>query len=272
MKNLLLFFASILCIITFNLNNCWGQMPKTEQRFNPYAKENYPKNEKEWAVYVRKALDPYINDSLVTELFKQADLVFEGMLIQTTRTVKYGERIYHVEPYKVFKGSIAKDSTVKIIANMKPENSPYDIGEWSHSYRELGIFFVKKQTDGQLGYKFLNPKKSWLLYGSRLLNPIRQEKHLKEVLYNRILALSGAKYEKTSFYDKKKENLDTKNAKSESSTASITAFSRDTVPAGVLSGLSRLTIYGTGLGNTKNLIFLSDANEGGDSIFPLHPT
>lgn len=54
--------------------------------------------------------------------------------------------------------------------------------------------------------------------------------------------------------------------------ASITTFSRDTVPAGVLSGLSQLTIYGTGLGNTPRYVFLSNANNGGETTFPLHPT
>jgi hypothetical protein len=258
MKKLLATTATLLLSTLWAATTCFGQ--NTTPKFNPYAKENYPKNEKEWAVYVRKTVEPYINDSLVSELFKQADLVFEGIIINSIGNIKTMQAIYELEPYKIFKGNISQDSTIKIISSPAPKNAD-TVGDWSLSYRSLGIFFVKKQTNGQLEYKFLNPKKSWLLYGSRLLNPIRQEKHLKEVLYNRILALSGAKYEKTSFYHKKKENLDAKNAKSESSTASITAFSRDTVPAGVLSGLSQLTIYSNRSSSVKRDILTESSKQ-----------
>lgn len=90
-----------------------------------------------------------------------------------------------------------------------------------------------------------------------------------------MLKQKEAKYEKTSFYHKKKESLSVGSAvKRGGSDAAITGFSRDTVPAGIrATNASQVTIYGSGFGAVKGNIFMEDANKSNMYNFvALHPT
>ena len=244
--------------------NCFGQ---AEAFKNP---KNRPQTDAEWEAYIEKNLKPKINDTLITRLFEEADLVFEGELTSTVKTGYLQERIYHIEPYKIFKGVVQKDSVVKILANGKPQNATYEFGEWSHGYLESGVYFAKYDEQNNV-YTFVNPQKAWVIY-PMLTACIKYEKKIKTIFHDKILALKGAKYETTKIYRKKKENLGAGNTAMRGGNDTITGFSRDTVPAGRLDGSSTIFIYGQGFGTTKGKILLSDADTGGEMGVFLHPT
>ena len=244
MKKLLntaiLFFA---CATLIGVH-CFGQV-SFEDMANP------PKTGAEAMKYLDKYLKPKINDTLIAQLFEEADVVFEGELTSTVKTGHLQERIYHIEPYKIFKGVLQKDSVVKILANGRPQNATYDLGEWSHG-RGIALFFVKKDPQNENIYRFVNPKNAWVGYAGRFISPITFEKQYKIALYDKMLGQKGAKYEKTPFFYKKKERLNVGNAAMRGGNDTITGFSRDTVPAGIrATNASHVTIYGNGFGTVK---------------------
>ena len=177
------------------------------------TRDYQPKSDAEWLEYIQCHLEPRINDSLIAKHFEEAEVVFEGRIINTIAVGTEGKRIYEIEPYTIFKGKVIKHKTLKIVANRYTgkhggfERMP--IGEWSHARNGIGIFFVKNQAKDKRLYKFINPNNAWIVY-THFISPITSEKQLKEVLYDKILQLNGAKYHKTSFFCKKKDNLETK--------------------------------------------------------------
>ncbi|HRI28749.1 MAG TPA: hypothetical protein PK715_11885, partial [Chitinophagales bacterium] len=119
-----------------------------------------------------------------------------------------------------------------------------------------------------------NPKNAWLSYVRWFISPITFEKQYKIALYDKMLKQKEAKYEKTSFYHKKKESLSVGSAVKRGGSGVITGFSRDTVPAGIrATNVSQVTIYGSGFGAVKGNIFMEDANKSNMYNFvALHPT
>ncbi|MBK6610746.1 MAG: hypothetical protein IPI59_04580 [Sphingobacteriales bacterium] len=176
--------------------NCWGQV-SFEDMANP------PKNDTEAMKYIDKYLKPKINDTLIARLFEEADVVFEGEIIDGRALWDKQQNVYTLEPHKVFKG----EDTISIIANWKPQNATYDLGEWSHGRLEVGLFFVKRDPQNKNIYRFVNPKNAWISYATWIVNPIVLDKQYKIALYDKILGRKGAKYEKTSFFYKKKREL-----------------------------------------------------------------
>jgi hypothetical protein len=261
MKKLLV--TTIIFLITaLSAVNSYGQISNEDMR-------NPPKTDAEAWKYIEKYIKPKINDTLIARLFEEADLVFEGEIIESTGLRETMQALYELEPYKIFKGRIQKDSTLKIMTYPAPVNVQY-LGEWSHS-RGVALFFVKKDLQNKELYRFVNPKNAWVAYAGWFINPITFEKQYQKVLYDKILKLKNAKYEKTKFYYKKKEKLNVGKSATESSSGVITGFSHDTVPAGVLSGLSEVTIYGNGFGSVKGNVLMEDANRK-NYFIALHPT
>jgi hypothetical protein len=254
MKKLLV-FTTFLLLTALNAVMSYGQISNEDLR-------NPPKTDAEVIKYIDKYLSPQINDTLISRLFAESDLVFEGELINTVKTNREGERVYELEPYKIFKGETLKDSTIKILAKSRPQNATYDLGEWSHGRSEVGVFFIKKNKNDNAIYHFVNPKNAWVVYPKLLIgHPIIHEQHFKKMFYDRVLASHGAKYEKTRYYHKKKENLTVGNAVMKSGSGVITGFSRDTVPAGVLSGASQLTIYSNRSSSVKRDILTESSKQ-----------
>jgi hypothetical protein len=262
MKKLLV-FTTFLLLTALNAVMSYGQISNEDLR-------NPPKTDAEVIKYIDKYLSPQINDTLIARLFEEADVVFEGEIIESTGFRETRQALYEFEPYKVFKGKIQKDSTLKIMTYPAPVDVQY-LGEWSHGRSEVGVFFIKKNKNDNAIYHFVNPKNAWVVYPKLLIgHPIIHEQHFKKMFYDKILAPHGAKYEKTRYYHKKKENLTVGNTVMKSGSGVITGFSRDTVPAGVLSGASRMTIYGDGFGSVKGNVLMEDANQA--NIFvALHP-
>ncbi|MCC7222204.1 MAG: hypothetical protein IT273_00640 [Chitinophagales bacterium] len=104
---LLWFVCSVLGV------NCLGQV-SFEDLANP------PKTGAEAMKYLDKYLKPKINHTLIARLFEEADVVFEGEIVNGRALWDKQQNAYTLEPYKIFKGEIPKDDTVTIIANWKP--------------------------------------------------------------------------------------------------------------------------------------------------------
>jgi len=264
MKKLVLTTTILLLTTFWAANTCLGQVSFEDMK-------NPPKTDAEAMKYINKYLKPKINDTLIAQLFEEADVVFEGEIIEGKALWDKQQNAYFLEPYKIFKGKVSNDDTITILAKWKPENATYDLGEWSHGRLEVGLFFVKKDPQNKELYRFVNPKNAWVTYATWLIHPITFEKQYKKVLYDKMLKQKDAKYEKTKFYYKKKESLNVGIAAMKSGSDVITGFSRDTVPAGVLSGASRMTIYGNGFGTVKGNVLMEDANQA-NTFVALHPT
>ena len=112
------------------------------------TRDYQPKSDAEWLEFIQCHLEPKINDSLIAKHFEEADLVFEGTILETWFDDESQKIYYKIEPYTVFKGKVIKHNTLKIVANRYTgkhggfERMP--LGEWSHSRWSVGIFFVKK--------------------------------------------------------------------------------------------------------------------------------
>ena len=151
------------------------------------------------------------------------------------------------------------------------------LGEWSHGRGTVGLFFLKIDTNNDNIYHFVNPKNAWVVFPNWFTNPTIHERFFKRVFYDKLEAFSAIKPRKTPFFYKKKENLERYfeklNATTGNRSGTITGFSRDTVPAGILSGeSSKVTIYGDGFGTIKGSVVLEDANQTNIPPFvALHP-
>ena len=88
-------------------------------------------------------------------------------------------------------------------------------------------------------------------------------------MYNKILEQKGAFCHKTTYFNKKKDFI-AGNAKNINS-LEIFGLSKDTIPAGILSGASTVQVIGEGFGIAKGQIHLPNSNNGGATHFRLHP-
>ena len=194
-----------LTIIILWLHLCYATNSLGQVSFEDLA--NPPKTGAEAMKYLDKYLKPKINDTLIARLFDEADVVFEGEIVDGRAFWDKQQNAYTLEPHKVFKGEVPKDDTITIIANWKPQNANYDLGEWSHG-RGIALFFVKKDPQNENIYRFVNPKNAWVGYATWVADPIIFDKEYKTLLYDKFLKQNGAKYEKTKFYYKKKREIE----------------------------------------------------------------
>lgn len=191
MRKLTSLLAVIFLLTALNTLNCYGQ--------------RYPKVDDELLNYANQTLKPKINDTLITRLFAEAELVFEGEIINGRALWDKQQNEYTLEPYKVFKGKVPKDNTITIIANWKLENATANLGgEWSHEKDEVGIFFVKKDPQNSELYRFVNPKNAWVSYPDHI-SVFRHEKLLSNLLYSKIIIQKGAFCKESRFFLKKKK-------------------------------------------------------------------
>lgn len=268
MKTLYLLFIGIIATALFSLTT------QAQDCYIGTARPGkLPKNAEERAYCLREILNDIVKDSIIIKNFNAADLVISGRIANAKYYDSTRQQLYYeIEPYTIFKGATSKSTlkgvitaprilgkNTKIINGMtiteKTEFSNYS-GEWSLASNNSGIFFLKKNADGI--YQFVNPKDAWVIYA--YTDGIIHENVLKEMLYNKFEKLKDSKYQKTTFYHKKKEQTEKNTLKGLKSMATIDSFSRDTVPAGVLSGLSKLTIYGSGFDSTTQTLFMNNAN------------
>lgn len=201
MKNLVLTTAVLLLTTFWAASTCLGQISKEDMK-------NPPKTDTEVTKYISKYLTPKINDTLITRLFEEADVVFEGEIIDGRALWDKQQNAYALEPYKIFKGEMSKDDTITIVANWKPQNATYDLGEWSHGRLEVGLFFVKKDPQNKELYRFVNPKNAWVSFPGIFSNPIIHEHLFEEVFYNQIVTFKALKPSKTHFFHKKKREFE----------------------------------------------------------------
>ena len=146
--------------------------------------------------------------------FAEAELVFEGQVIKRDVNKNKHQIIYEIVPYTIFKGKTNKE-TIKIMASLAPkiptkpsfEPTPIQRGEWSIGSNSIGTFFVKSvPTDSTRHYQFINPDNAWVLGTLGLVSLVNDEKFYKEVLYDKLTALSKTKYQRTAAFRKKKSS------------------------------------------------------------------
>ena len=77
--------------------NCFGQVSRKDFF-------TAPKNDTELIKFIEKYVQPQINDTLITRLFNEADVVFEGEIVEITTLQDTRQNIYSLESYKIFKG------------------------------------------------------------------------------------------------------------------------------------------------------------------------
>ncbi|MBK8473294.1 MAG: matrixin family metalloprotease [Sphingobacteriales bacterium] len=288
MKKLLAATTCLLATLLLTLTTCYEAQAQDCYFLASGNLGKAPKNSSERAHCLREVLNDIVIDSIIIKNFNSADLVISGRIVKGGFCDSTEQQLYYeIEPYTIFKGTTSKNNTIKVRASIAPpvpgQKATYvngikivempdgvypPTGEWSLG-EESGLYFLRKNS-GEEGYKFVHPRNAWVTYPKFYTDGINHESVLKEVIYNKFEDLENSKYQKTSYYFKKKGQSERK-LKSLSSVVSIDSFSRDTVPAGVLSGLSRLTIYGSGFDSTSQTLVMQDANKGGYGIIALHP-
>jgi len=253
--------------------------------------EDYPRGREELDYCLHEVLGATIKEPLLQQLFDEAEVVVEAYISNAWSDKKQEYVFYEMQPYTIFKGSLSKRQSITITTLIPQKTSRKFIengrevtitqgddkdnlspgGEWSLGKRQVGLYFLKKDTTAKNAYRFLNPKKSWFTYS--YTDGIINEHVLREVLYSRITTLEKTKCQKTDFFRKKKENFE--NAKKGSRfPTTIDSLSHDTVPAGILSGnASKLTIYGSGFDSTTQVVLMRNANSNQltENFVALHP-
>lgn len=246
MKKQLIFLISFLCYMG-SFSAAYGQDQCGD--FNPGVRDEsrHPKNDAEWEIYVSCVvnLNGTIGNDTLAKYFAEAELVIEGdiSINEAFYYIDKQHKSYQIKPYTVFKGSIAKGKMIEVVADIDTSSNYPSVGSWNNNPFPKGVFFLRKAKEKK--YEFINNKNAWISY-NRFVDPVLREKQLDKIVHHKIAALPGAKCQKTSFYYKKKENLE--NQKKISDTPAIHALSHDVIPAGILTGDgSLLTIYGTDL-------------------------
>ncbi len=149
--------------------------------------------------YQIEQINPTINDSMITMLFSEADVVVEGIFTSWEKGIDPRGAKYDIKVSRIFKG-VGVSETISVEVGGSPNPDSRLLGEWSHSINSGGVYFLKKYGKD---FQFVNPNKAWVTY-PKARYIFTHKKSLKEIVYNKILAVEGSFCKETKYLKKKK--------------------------------------------------------------------
>ena len=188
MNKQFVFTLMVLSIFFISTTHCFGQH----------------RNKQEVRNYLDKHLVPRIDNISLVSNFKDADLVVEGIIVDTKgkRDKDLRQNTYTIKICRIFKGS-KKHEVIDILVDVPLPPAVNELGAWSHDYDEAGVYFLKQE--GAV-FRFINPSDAWITYPNNI-NPLRHGAGLSEVLYHKFSEQDNSFCKETDFLKKKEERL-----------------------------------------------------------------